>query len=117
MLIGEMRSGEPGYPNENDMLTLGLAFDRAPQLAEVRLSYAAALIETDEKEDAVRLLKPLANNPHGGGASDMAARMIAALEGGEPSPTLEEPLDGATVSQPESPSEDSPESPPAPASE
>lgn len=117
MLISEMRSGAPGYPNENDMLTLGLAFERAPQLAEVRLSYAAALIETDEKEDAVRLLKPLANNPHGGGASDMAARMIAALEGGEPSPTLEEPLDGATVSQPESPSEDSPESPPAPASE
>jgi hypothetical protein len=117
MLIGEMRSGEPGYPNENDMLTLGLAFDRAPQLAEVRLSYAAVLIEIDEKEDAISVLKPLANDPHGGGAADVAARMIAAIEGGEPLPTLDEPLDDATASQPEPGSEDAPESPPAPASE
>lgn len=117
MLIAELRSGEPGYPNENDMLTLGLAFDRAPQLAEVRLNYAAALIETEDKGEAINVLKPLANNPHGGGAADVAARMIAALEGGEPLPTLDEPLDDATASQPEAPSEDSPESPPAPAGE
>ena len=117
MLIGEMRSGEPGDPNENDMLTLGLAFDRAPQLAEVRLAYAGALIESEEKEEAVSVLKPLANNPHGGGAADLAARMIAALERGETVPRLDESTDGSAPAQPEPSPEDDPESPPAPANE
>lgn len=98
MLIAELRSGEANFPTENDMLTLGLAFDRAPQLAETRISYASALIQTDKKDEAIMLLKPLANNPHGGGASDYAERMIAALESGEPLPSDVEPSTDAEPS-------------------
>ncbi|WAC59835.1 tetratricopeptide repeat protein [Brevundimonas sp. SL130] len=115
MLVGELRSGEPSYPNENDLLTLGLAFDRAPQLAEVRLAYASALIATEDKETALALLAPLANNPHGGGAADYAARIIAALKNGDalPSPDSEVTSEDETPPEPE----DDPESPPAPANE
>ncbi|GLK48904.1 hypothetical protein GCM10017620_18770 [Brevundimonas intermedia] len=115
MLIGEMRSGESNYPTENDLLTLGLAFDRAPQLAEVRLAYASALIETEDKETALTLLAPLANNPHGGEAADYAARIIAALKNGDPLPSPDSEVISEAGVPPEP--EDDPESPPAPASE
>lgn len=110
MLLGELRSGEANYPNENDLLTLGLAFDRAPQLAEVRLAYAGALIQTDEKAEAIRLLEPLANNPHGGGAADYAAKMIEALKAGETLPEPEAVLEVEPVEpedQPQTPTEPS----------
>lgn len=91
-LIAELRSTEPDYPNDNDMLTLGLAFDRAPQLADIRISYAAGLARLDRTDEAIATLKPLANSPHGGGAAEYAERTIQALEGGETpvSLTLEE---------------------------
>ncbi|GAA0770483.1 DUF1570 domain-containing protein [Actinomadura yumaensis] len=117
MLIAEMRHGEPGYPNDNDMLTLGLAFERAPQLAGVRLNYADALIQRDQKDEAIAVLKPLANNPHGGAASDRAAQMIAALNNGEAVPTLDGLTEDAAAVEPEPSPEDEPESPPAPAGE
>lgn len=43
MLLAELRSRAPDYPTENDLLTLGLAYDQAPQLADVRFNYAVAL--------------------------------------------------------------------------
>ena len=112
MLIGELRSGQADYPNDNDMLTLGLAFDRAPQLAQVRISYADALIQTDKKEEAIFVLKPLANNPHGGGAAEFAARMIAAVEAGDALPDMTDEANAPQIDEPEpdQPSGDEPES-------
>lgn len=82
-LIAELRSTEPDYPNENDILTLGLAFDRAPQLADVRIRYASSLARLDRTEEALEVLRPLANNPHGGPAAEYAERTILALEAGD----------------------------------
>ncbi|WP_414756766.1 hypothetical protein, partial [Anabaena sp. CCY 9910] len=45
MLMTELRQGQPNYPNDNDMLAMGLTLDRAPQLPAVRFNYAAALAE------------------------------------------------------------------------
>ncbi len=105
MLLSELRGGEATYPNENDLLTLGLAFDRAPQLPGVRLAYAQALIQTNEKEQAITLLEPLANNPHGGGAADYAQRIIDALNAGEEAPSAPETMDAPDPAEPESPPE------------
>ncbi|MBK6025637.1 tetratricopeptide (TPR) repeat protein [Brevundimonas nasdae] len=82
MLMTELRQGQPNYPNDNDMLAMGLTLDRAPQLPAVRFNYAAALAEKNEIDEAIAVLRPLANNPHGGGASRYANRMIASLEAG-----------------------------------
>ncbi len=116
-LLNEMREGQPGYPNANDMLVLGLAFDRAPQLPGVRLNYAAALASTDEDEDAIAVLMPLANSPHGGGAAETAERMIADIKAGQ-TPTAPEETDGQTEivqPEPEPPAPSEPQEPKQPA--
>ncbi|NBB62984.1 hypothetical protein GVN18_27335 [Pseudomonas sp. ODNR1LW] len=123
ILLTELRNGSPDFPNDNDMLTLGLTLDRAPQLASVRFNYAGALAQRGEREEAIAVLRPLTNNPHGGGASEFAERMITALEAGNALPSLTEEAQVVQISegepegepggQPEAP----PESPPAPAGE
>ena len=101
MLMSELRQGQPGYPNDNDLLTLGLAMDRAPQLATVRFRYASVLAQTGDREQAVSVLRPLANNPHGGGASAFAGRFIASLESGGPPLELIGEAEEPQISEPE----------------
>ena len=101
MLMTEMRQGQSTYPNDNDMLAMGLTLDRAPQLAAVRFNYAAALTEKGDRKEAIAVLRPLANNPHGGGASRAAVRMIAALEAGDALPDLSDDDVAPQISQPE----------------
>jgi len=87
VLLTELRQAQSDFPNENDMLTMGLALDRAPQLPAIRFQYAAALAHLDRREEAISVLRPLSNSPHGGGASAYAARAIAALSAGEDFPS------------------------------
>jgi len=119
MLLSELRRTQPGYPTDNDILTLGLALDRAPQLAAVRFPYASALLKKGEKDEAIAVLKPLANNPHGGGASTLASSMIKAIESGQDLPQATEDADAPQISEPapETSPETPPESAPPPASE
>jgi len=119
MLLSQMRQSQEGYPNENDLLTLGLALDRAPQLAAVRFIYAGALVQTGKKDEAVTILTPLANNPHGGSASTYASRLISAIEGGQDLPEPTEDADAPQISEPEpeTPPKSSPQPQPSPASE
>ncbi|QTC91560.1 hypothetical protein [Brevundimonas goettingensis] len=81
MLLTDARRGMPGYPNDNDMATLHLANTLAPQLPDTVLQLASALIYKGETEEALGLLQPLANNPHGGGAASAAQSMINQIEG------------------------------------
>ncbi len=81
MLLAQTRSGQPGYPNENDIATLELARQLAPQLSGTVLNLAAALIHTGKTDEAVALLEPLANNPHGGGGAGAARSMINTAKG------------------------------------
>lgn len=100
LLIARTREGQPGYPNENDMLTWEAAFDGAPQLAQVRLGYGAALIADGRVGEALGVLTPLANSPHGGEAADAARALVArALGEAEPPPEAEpEPQPGHDAS-------------------
>ncbi|HEV2081894.1 MAG TPA: hypothetical protein VGR32_05490 [Brevundimonas sp.] len=84
LLIARSRQGQPGYPNENDMLTWEAAFDGAPQLAEIRLGYGGALMSVGRVGEALGVLTPLANSPHGGTAADAARAIIAQALGGAP---------------------------------
>lgn len=114
MLLSELRRTQPDYPTDNDLLTLGLALDRAPQLPAVRFPYADALLKTGDKAAAIAVLRPMANNPHGGPASTSALIMIKAIEAGEEPPQPPDEAEGP-VSEPES--ETTAESAHAPANE
>ena len=75
-LLAESRQAEDNYPTENDLVTWDQAFQLAPQLAAIRLGYANALMRAEEFDEAVILLRPLANAAHGGRAAEMAAGLM-----------------------------------------
>jgi cytochrome c-type biogenesis protein CcmH/NrfG len=81
MLLARLRSGQSGYPNDNDLATLEFAHALAPQLPDTVLNLASVLIETGQQDRAVGLLEPLANSPHGGGGASAARAMINEVKG------------------------------------
>jgi len=66
MGLARSRSGVPGYPNENDMVTLESAYRMAPQLGSTAYAVGRAMMAREKYPEAVMVLSPLANNPHGG---------------------------------------------------
>jgi Flp pilus assembly protein TadD len=75
MLLGRTRVGSPGYPNENDIVTRELALQLAPQLARARMEMAETYLAVGRRDDAIRVIEPLANSPHGGDDA-LAARAL-----------------------------------------
>jgi tetratricopeptide (TPR) repeat protein len=59
---------------------LAMASSVIPQDFEMRSAYITYLIGQNKLADALTLIKPLANNPHGGGSADYARDMIKRLE-------------------------------------
>lgn len=120
VMLARTRQGMPDYPRENDLLTWDRAFTLAPQLASIRLGYASALMQADEFAEAIVLLEPLANAPHGGGASETAQELIQRARANQP-PVFGEDLEAAAedANQPVEPEAGPEESatPPAPPSE
>lgn len=94
-LLAVNREGQPSYPNENDLTTWSLAFEIAPQLSAIRLGYANALMQAGVFDEAIVLLEPLANAPHGGAASDAGQMLIERARAGQP-PLSAEELETAT---------------------
>lgn len=88
-MIARTRAGSADYPTENDLVTWDLAHRFAPQLASIRLGYASALMEAGEFEQAIMLLRPLANAPHGGGAALAAQGLVERASAGQAPPTDE----------------------------
>lgn len=70
----------PGYPSQNVMDVLLAANDLAPQVGAVTLAAVNVLTMRREYAQAVTLLKPLANDPHGGGEGSSARQFLARLE-------------------------------------
>jgi hypothetical protein len=46
----------------------------------VRLLYAQALVRKKEYDEAIVILGPVANNPHGGGAASAAQDMLRRIK-------------------------------------
>jgi hypothetical protein len=95
--LARARRGAANYPNDSDFATLESAYALAPQLPSNGVDYAAALMERGRNLEAVVVLAPLANNPHGGsGQSELRRRLNEArVAGGLPA------LDDAAPPQPE----------------
>lgn len=113
-LLGRTRQGTPDYPTQNDLTTWDLAFNLAPQLASIRLDYASALMQAQEFAEAIVLLEPLANAPHGGEASETAQQLIQRARANQ-SPLSDEELEAAAAdpTEPGEPESD-PDSDPSP---
>ncbi len=75
-LLAESRQVDDTYPTENDLITWDQAFQLAPQLAAIRLGYSNALMQAEEFDEAVILLRPLANAAHGGRSAELAAGLM-----------------------------------------
>lgn len=113
-LLAQVRERAPNYPTENDLVTWQMALDRAPQLPGIRLGYASAMMRAGEFEEAIPLLRPLANAPHGGGAADAAEVLLRRAENRLPPLSPEEiaaAQDTATDPVPPEPSGDPASSP------
>jgi hypothetical protein len=74
------RSLDPKYPSDNALQALLISFKQAPQVADIRLEAARALILRGKKPEAIALLTPLANSPHGGAGADAARALLKSLE-------------------------------------
>lgn len=114
VLLGSTREGAADYPNENDVATWELANTLAPQLPTARLGLASALMRSGQSEAAVRLLRPLANAPHGGGAAQAAQTLLAQATAGQ-APLSDEAIAAAVdADNPEGQPPAEPETPPEP---
>lgn len=74
------RKAEPGYPSENTLNTATMMFNLAPQVGAIRMHYARMLVAGKEWDNARSVLRPLANDPHGGGAAAEARKLMATVE-------------------------------------
>jgi hypothetical protein len=74
------RMSEPGYPTENTLNVLELAAQLAPQVLTIRLNAGQAMAARGRYADAVRMLEPVANNPHGGKGAEAAAGLLKAIQ-------------------------------------
>ncbi|WP_374274586.1 hypothetical protein [Brevundimonas sp.] len=90
-LLADSRQGAANYPTENDVETWRQAVLLAPQLPSSRLGLAAALMQSDRGEEAIALLEPLSNAPHGGATAEAAKALIDRARTGQ------QPLDDAAL--------------------
>lgn len=66
LALDDSRQGQAGYPNDNDLNTLLAAEEYAPQVRATRYRAAQALVQAGVNQQAIELLEPIANDPHGG---------------------------------------------------
>lgn len=78
--LARIRRRAPDYPNDNDLETWALAVRYAPQVMSIRGDAAIAMLERDRYEDAITLLTPIVNNPHGGSGAERAREMLEQIE-------------------------------------
>lgn len=68
------------FPSDNTLQVLEAAFGLAPQIDQVRLLYAEVLVRKQAYDEAVVVLGPVANDPHGGGAASLAQDMLRRIK-------------------------------------
>ncbi len=79
--FAQTRSLDPHYPSDNALQALLISFKQAPQVASIRLETARALIARGKKAEAIDLLTPLVNDPHGGSGAEAAKALLDSLKG------------------------------------
>lgn len=84
------RKLDPKYPSDNVLNVLAEAHELAPQVADITLTDAEALIARGQNDKAAALLRPVANSPHGGKAAKQAKALLQKI-GGEPPASEDRP--------------------------
>lgn len=97
MALNKSRRGAGDYPNDNDLETLRVAAVLAPQVTNVRYQAAQALMVRGDYLEAVTLLAPVANSPHGGESlAPVRALLVEAYsKAGLSAPSEDAPPEGA----------------------
>jgi hypothetical protein len=72
------RSGEPGFPTDNDVHALLEARLLAPAVQDISILAGEALLMRNDPDDARKVLGPVANDPHGGSGSRLARALLKA---------------------------------------
>lgn len=96
-LLAQTRQVEIDYPTENDLVTWDQAFRLAPQLPSIRIGFAQALMRAEEFDEAVIVLRPLANAAHGGSAAEAAAALMDSARNRQPPWSTREPEPAVTA--------------------
>lgn len=87
MALARSRKDAANYPSDNDVVVLESAYRLAPQLSSTAYAAARVLMARERYLEAVSVLRPMANNPHGGASLQPVRDLLAeasALAGLEP---------------------------------
>lgn len=85
------RRGEPSYPSDNVLNVLLKAQQLAPQVSQFRIAAADALMRRERFDEAVAMVEPVLNDPHGGpGLAEARRRFEQALARRRPVQAVEE---------------------------
>ncbi|MFA4893559.1 hypothetical protein [Brevundimonas sp.] len=74
--LARIRRGASDYPSDNDLMTWVLAVQYAPQVMSIRGDAAMAMLESGRYDEAVILLTPIVNNPHGGSSVERGRQLL-----------------------------------------
>jgi tetratricopeptide (TPR) repeat protein len=97
------RQLEPGYPNANDLNALLQARGLAPSVQQSSVLAGAALLKLGRREQAVKLLSIVGNDPHGGPLSAQARALMAGKSLEEAAQVAAAEDDAPPPSQPSAP--------------
>lgn len=75
--LNDVRRGQAGYPTDNDISTLEVAYALAPQSFDVRLRLGQAYIARNLNPEAIQVLTPVSNSPHPSSFKRQARAMIS----------------------------------------
>lgn len=78
--LNESRTGQPGYPSDNDLTTLEVGTQLAPQSFDMRMRLGRAYMARGLHAEAIEIVQPVANNPHGGSWARQAKTLIASAQ-------------------------------------
>lgn len=78
--LNESRVGQPGYPSDNDLTTLEVGTQLAPQSFDMRMRLGQAYMARGLHAEAMEIVQPVANNPHGGSWARQAKALIASAQ-------------------------------------
>ena len=78
--LNESRVGQPGYPSDNDLRTLEVGTQLAPQSFDMRMRLGRAYMARGLHAEAMEIVQPVANSPHGGSWARQAKTLIASAQ-------------------------------------
>lgn len=99
--LNESRAGERGYPSDNDISTLEVGAKLAPQSFDMRMRLGQAYMARGLYAEAMEIVLPVANNPHGGSWARRAKTLVASAQtamGQTADPVEEAPVEDAEPS-------------------